>query len=141
MAGHCTTGNIGSRDADEPLSLNANVDTSLRVNGSKLPSAMAVTRSGSAELRSQQKEEGGIERSRVQPTDKVVNSREVDIENSVPDSHVTPKRFGRSTFTSPLSFEGALTDDYSVIEKIPWFSRTSVQADDENNFENLELYP
>lgn len=58
----------------------------------------------------------------------------------ITDPHGIPQAFGGVTYGSPLSYDVVQPDYYSSIASITWFSRTAVQADTENYFEQLALY-
>lgn len=67
-------------------------------------------------------------------------SREVYMKTPTPYPLATAQYFSVSTFASPSSLDGVSPDNCYVITKIPWFSKTAVLRDAENDFKNLELY-
>lgn len=105
---------------------------------------MVVTRIWCAELQSLQREEEGVvevqERSCSQKSAFVAISRQVDMENPLPDTQGMSQTFGRSKFASPLSYDGVSLGHYRIIALIFWFKRISIQADAENYFKYFELH-
>lgn len=59
---------------------------------------------------------------------------------TAPDLRGLPKVFGDVSYAAMLSCDGVPPEDFRAIAAIPCFSRTTLQADDEKDFERLGLY-
>lgn len=56
------------------------------------------------------------------------------------DHRTISQTFGGTTFVSPLICDGVSPVEYRFFAIISWISRTTLQADGENNFEHLTLH-